>query len=326
MCGIDKHLPFTTFVADYRRARAHRRSRTFDSGTVTGARGIGRQSSMAPQTAWGTTDYTPRPPSSRARGGHAPRHRRLPAVPARPAPAWAGTQARCPPGPWRGEHAAPRGSPIARSARDRRAPCGRDGARLGVGARTGRAGAERARARGPVSAAAGGCPGARPRAAGAALSAGAAHPRNSAARARDGSGHRAAAELAMLPTLLGSEGALARPARPRVRAGRDRAVHGREPQPVGANWSARAAAWAPARGCREGPMAFLVKHLLIYVVSCVSLLKSIQLDSVQMPRVALGLAGIVLQDEATALIGLARLQLPDEAGLRPALRLGQAEK
>ena len=170
---------------------------------------------MAPQTAWGTTDYTPRPPSSRARGGHAPRHRRLPAVPARPAPAWAGAQARCPPGPWRGEHAAPRGSPIARSARDRRAPCGRDGARLGVGARTGRAGAERARARGRpcpprLLLAAGGCPGARPRAAGAALSAGAAHPRNSAARARDGSGHRAAAELAMLPTLLGSEGALAR--------------------------------------------------------------------------------------------------------------------
>ena len=63
-----------------------------------------------------------------------------------------------------------------------------------------------------------------------------------------------------------------------------------------------------------------------YVVSCTTRLKLIQLDSVQMPRVALGLAGIVLQDETTALEGLARLQLPDEAGLRPALRLGQAEK
>ena len=164
------------------------------------------------KTAWGTTDYTPRPPSSRARGGHAPRHRRLPAVPARPAPAWAGAQARCPPGPWRGEHAvhaAPRGSPIARSDRDRRAPCGRDGARLGVGARTGRAGAERARARTRVRRgwwlSRRAPPGRRRR-----LKRRRRHPRNSAARARNGSGHRAAAELAMLPTLLGSEGALAR--------------------------------------------------------------------------------------------------------------------
>ena len=202
---------------------------------------------MAPQTAWGTTDYTPRPPSSRARGGHAPRHRRLPAVPARPAPAWAGAQARCPPGPWRGEHAvhaAPRGSPIARSDRDRRAPCGRDGARLGVGARTGRAGAERARARGPVSAAAaGGCPGARPRAAGAALSAGAGirairppAPGTDQATAPPPS-------LLCFPRCLGPRVLLRAPRGPEcalVRAGRDRAVHGREPQPVGANWSARA--------------------------------------------------------------------------------------
>ena len=45
----------------------------------------------------------------------------------------------------------------------------------------------------------------------------------------------------------------------------------------------------------------------------------------EVPRVALRLTGEVEENESASLERLARLKLPDEAGLRPALRFGQAE-